>query len=161
MRLYTEELSRDEGVGMGQALVAAKRRYYQEGHQEHTAYDEKILEELAFYGLPMYRLNTGSGFGPIDDPFPSVDVFMLEPHADEIVEGLLGADLIGFHLDSYAYNFLDSVCATTPLEVRRGPMEIDVDGRIARAGSFPISIDFGRFDGMASRPAVARCADAG
>jgi len=89
-------------------------------------------------------------------PFPSIDVFALEPHAELLVEGLLGADLIGFHLDSYAYNFLDAVAATTGLEIRRGPMEIEVGSRVARAGAFPISIDFERFDSMSRGEAVAR-----
>jgi len=97
MRLYTEELRRDEHVSMGQALVAAKRRYYHED-QNFTGYDEKILEEAVFYGLPMYRLNTGSAFEPIDDPFPSVDIISSPPDAlgdEDVVSGTVSIRLIG------------------------------------------------------------------
>ena len=96
MRLYTDELRRGEHAGMGQALAAAKRRYYQED-QDFTGYDEKILEESTFYGLPMYGLNTGA-FGPAEDPFPSVDVVSSLPGAfgDEVVvSGTVNIQLIG------------------------------------------------------------------
>lgn len=40
-------------------------------------------------------------------PFPSADLFRQLPWREEIVRGLLGADIIGFHLPSYVANFLD------------------------------------------------------
>ena len=39
-------------------------------------------------------------------PFPPVELFMQMPWRTEIVEGLLGADLVGFHLPGGAQNFL-------------------------------------------------------
>jgi hypothetical protein len=97
MRLYTDELRRDESARMGQALAAAKRRYYQE-HQDFTGYDEKILEESVFYGLPMARLNTGTAFGPTD-PFPSVDVVSSLPQDafgdDGVLSGTVDIRLVG------------------------------------------------------------------
>ena len=97
MRLYTEELRRDGHVSMGQAIAAAKQRYYQED-QDFTGYDEKVMEELTFYGLPMYRLNTGSVLGPMDDPFPSVDIVSGLPDAfgdDAVVSGTVNINLVG------------------------------------------------------------------
>jgi len=97
MRLYTEELRQGESVSMGQALAAAKRRYYQED-QDFNGYDEKILEEAIFYGLPMYRLNTGGAFGLADEPFPSVDVVSTLPGAfgdEDVVSGTVNIQLIG------------------------------------------------------------------
>ena len=40
-------------------------------------------------------------------PFPSWDIFRLNPWAKEILLGLLGCDLIAFHTNTYAMNFLD------------------------------------------------------
>jgi hypothetical protein len=97
MRLYTEELRREGYVSIGRALAAAKRRYYQE-EQGFTGYDEKILEESVFYGLPMYRLNTGSALGPADDPFPSVDIGSSLPGAfgdEAVVSGTVSVQLVG------------------------------------------------------------------
>lgn len=97
MRLYTDELRHEEHSSMGQALAAAKRRYYQED-QSFTGYDEKIMEESTFYGLPMYRLNTGSAFGPMDDPFPSVDIVSGLPSVfgdKDVVSGTVSIQLIG------------------------------------------------------------------
>ena len=44
-------------------------------------------------------------------PFPPVELFMQMPWRTEIIEGLLGADLVGFHLPGGAQNFLDPVTA--------------------------------------------------
>jgi hypothetical protein len=97
MRLYTDELRRTESVSIGQALAAAKRCYYQQD-QDFTGYDEKVLEEAVFYGLPMYRLNTGTGLGPTDDPFPSVDIVSNLPNAlgnEAVVSGTVSIRLVG------------------------------------------------------------------
>jgi len=97
MRLYTEELRRGTQVGLGQALAVAKRRYYQE-EQNLTGYDEKILQEAVFYGLPMYRLNTPDAFDPTDNPFPSVEIAsgLPEPgYGEAILSGTIDLHLIG------------------------------------------------------------------
>ena len=64
-------------------------------------------------------------------PFPGTDLFRQLPWRDEIIRGLCGADLIGFHLEAGARNFLDLA--------RRSGAEIDD----AQVGAFPISIDPG------------------
>ena len=86
-------------------------------------------------------------------PFPSSEVFRLLPWREEILEGLLGADLIGFHTLSYVRHFQASLLAILGLEA-------DVDrlhygGRLVRLGAFPMGIDAVRFDGKARTPEVA------
>jgi len=74
IRMYTQELVKGAEVSMGEALAAAKQRYYQED-QHFSGYDEKIMEELTFYGLPMYALRTGSTHSAAKtNTFPSVDL---------------------------------------------------------------------------------------
>jgi len=73
MKLYTDELARDTSAYMGKALIHAKQRYYDQA-QKFDGYDEKVMEELVFYGLPMYTLQTGASLGNLDNPFPSVDL---------------------------------------------------------------------------------------
>ena len=87
-------------------------------------------------------------------PFPSPEIFLVEPHAEELTNGMLGADLIGFHLDSYASNFMDVVAEVTPHRFSR-PDKIRVNGRPVRVGSFPISIDFEHFAKLAAHESIS------
>ncbi|GAB3704121.1 alpha,alpha-trehalose-phosphate synthase (UDP-forming) [Corynebacterium nasicanis] len=80
-------------------------------------------------------------------PFPGADLFRQLPWREEIIRGLLGADLIGFHLESNARNFLDLCAGTEGLTVTGQPAtrRIDAhvtthDGRRVGVGAFPISI---------------------
>lgn len=97
MRLYTEELRRNLESNMGQALATAKQRYYQEV-PNLNGYDEKILQESIFYGLPMYRLLTTAAFAA-DNPFPSVDLVSGLPGGsfgnEAVLSGTVSLNLIG------------------------------------------------------------------
>ncbi len=87
-------------------------------------------------------------------PFPPVELFMQMPWRTEIVEGLLGADLVGFHLAGGAQNFLILSRRLVGANTSRGSIgvrsrfgEVDFDGRTVRVGAFPISIDSSDLDG--------------
>ena len=79
-------------------------------------------------------------------PFPSFELFRLLPKkwAAGILEGLLGADLIGFHTHDYTQYFLRSVLRILGIEANMGQMF--VDGRMVQADTFPMGIDFHRFN---------------
>ncbi|SFB72893.1 trehalose 6-phosphate synthase [Halobiforma haloterrestris] len=47
-------------------------------------------------------------------PWPSPDAVRVSPHARELLEGLLGNDLLGFHLPAYRRNFLETVDRLLP-----------------------------------------------
>jgi alpha,alpha-trehalose-phosphate synthase [UDP-forming] len=89
-------------------------------------------------------------------PFPDVEVFLIEPQAKVLIEGLLGADLIGFHVDSYANKFLDAVSRLTDYRYSRSEKKIGMSERVIALGSFPISIDFDYFVTLASREETAK-----
>jgi trehalose 6-phosphate synthase len=81
-------------------------------------------------------------------PFPPVELFMQLPWRTEIVEGLLGADLVGFHLPGGAQNFLFLSRQLIGVNTSRGSVgvrsrfgEVELPARIVRVGAFPISID--------------------
>jgi trehalose 6-phosphate synthase/phosphatase len=82
-------------------------------------------------------------------PFPPYDIFRLLPWADEILLGLLGADLIGFHVKAYVRNFLDCVRRQLGVRVDRRRGRVEHDGRPIRAGAFPLGIDFDHFESLA------------
>jgi trehalose 6-phosphate synthase/phosphatase len=78
-------------------------------------------------------------------PFPSFEVFRQLPTKwrRELLEGVLGADLMGFHTHDYSQHFLHSVFRTLGHEHYLG--RINVDGAIKAVETFPIGIDFNRF----------------
>ncbi len=87
-------------------------------------------------------------------PFPPVELFMQMPWRAEIIDGLLGADLVGFHLPGGAKNFLflsrqlagaDATRAAVGVRSRFGEVRL-CDGRVVKVGAFPISIDSAELD---------------
>lgn len=85
-------------------------------------------------------------------PFPPVELFWQLPWRRELVQGLLGADLVGFQLPGGAANFR-RLCRRL-LGVPYKGSEIFLEDRIVRTQAFPISVDFGELDEMVRRPEV-------
>jgi trehalose 6-phosphate synthase/phosphatase len=83
-------------------------------------------------------------------PFPSYEIFRLLPERREILEGMLGADLLGFHIYDYARHFLSSCLRMLGAESSYGMMEYD--GRIILADAFPIGIDYAKFTKTLKQP---------
>jgi trehalose 6-phosphate synthase/phosphatase len=77
-------------------------------------------------------------------PFPSFEVFRLLPWRNQILEGLLGADLIGFHTYDYERHFISSVRRLVGHDVVLG--EINLGDRIVKVDSYPMGIDFDKFN---------------
>ncbi len=82
-------------------------------------------------------------------PFPSWDIFRLFPWFDDVLVGLLGCDLIGFHIDGYVDNFLECCLKGLECRVDRENQVIQYDGRTIRVQSFPIGVPFKQFEDMA------------
>jgi hypothetical protein len=75
MRLYTNELIKRTDGTLGQALVTAKAQYFQRTPvQNFSAFDEKVMQQLIFYGLPMYRITGLQSPGVLGEEFPGVEV---------------------------------------------------------------------------------------
>ena len=85
-------------------------------------------------------------------PFPSSEVFRILPWRREILEGLLAADLVGFHTFAYQRHFLTSLLHVEGIEAEVD--RIRVGGRTVRAGVFPMGIDAQAFDALARHPEV-------
>jgi trehalose 6-phosphate synthase/phosphatase len=79
-------------------------------------------------------------------PFPSFEIFRLLPWRERVLEGLLGADLVGFHTYDYTGHFLDSVHHLLGHETAMG--QITTADRVVRADTFPMGIDYGRYSGI-------------
>jgi trehalose 6-phosphate synthase/phosphatase len=85
-------------------------------------------------------------------PFPGPDIFRLLPWREEIVDGLLMADLLGFHTYSYVQNFLMTVRRLLGLNHTLG--KIIVGNHLAKVDSFPIGIDYKKFANADTKPEV-------
>jgi trehalose 6-phosphate synthase/phosphatase len=85
-------------------------------------------------------------------PFPSEELFRTLPARDKLLEGMLGADLVGFHTPAYLRHF-----ATSLVDILGTSLEIDrvqLPGREVRLGVFPMGIDAAAFRTLARNPAV-------
>jgi trehalose 6-phosphate synthase/phosphatase len=76
-------------------------------------------------------------------PWPSFELFRLLPWRQEILEGLLGADLIGFHTYDYARHFLSSVCRIAGLDHTLG--KVVVGNRTVKVDAFPMGINYEKY----------------
>jgi trehalose 6-phosphate synthase len=73
-------------------------------------------------------------------PWPNAEAFAICPWQDELLEGLLGADLIGFHIQSHCNNFMESVDRTLECRLEWERFAINRGGRITLVRPFPISV---------------------
>ena len=80
-------------------------------------------------------------------PFPSFEVFRLLPWRMEILDGLLNADLVGFHTYDYQRHFLSCVRRLLGLETFFN--RIRLDERVVKVDAFPKGIDFDFFNNKA------------
>jgi trehalose 6-phosphate synthase/phosphatase len=110
-------------------------------------YQLMLLPALLRERLPHARI----GFF-LHIPFPSSEVFRILPWRREILNGLLGADLVGFHTFAYMRHFMTSLLHVEGVEadidrVRTGDREVKV-------GVFPMGVDAAAFSNLAEDPDV-------
>ncbi|HEX7037483.1 MAG TPA: trehalose-6-phosphate synthase [Pseudomonadales bacterium] len=74
-------------------------------------------------------------------PFPGYDLFRILPWGRDVLRGMLGADLIGFHTEDYRRNFCDCVrrLLGVPCEANAG--EVRLDGRTVKLRVIPVGVD--------------------
>jgi trehalose 6-phosphate synthase len=89
-------------------------------------------------------------------PFPPADILRLLPSGtvDSLLRGMLGNDLLEFHTERYARNFLDCVSQFCPdIHVDERRLCVMLEDRTLQVGAFPISIDVDLYEGHAKSPA--------
>ncbi|MFD2602694.1 bifunctional alpha,alpha-trehalose-phosphate synthase (UDP-forming)/trehalose-phosphatase [Flavobacterium suzhouense] len=91
-------------------------------------------------------------------PFPSFELFRTCPWRDELLYGVLGADLIGFHTYDYVRHFLSSTSRLAGLDVHFN--EVNYGDRTVKVDFFPMGIDYDRYHSAAiehaARPEEAK-----
>lgn len=91
-------------------------------------------------------------------PFPSFELFRLIPWRTELLEGMLGADLLGFHTFDDSHHFLNAV--TRLLPVNASANVVMVNDRAVVAETFPMGIDNQKFELLCDDPEVLKQLDA-
>lgn len=89
-------------------------------------------------------------------PFPSYEIFRLIPRkwGHALLEGMLGADIIGFHTNDFAMHFLKSVQRIMGYEDNQ--RIIRFENRLIKTDIFPISIDFEKFNSAYNYPEIEK-----
>ena len=83
-------------------------------------------------------------------PFPSYEIYRLLPERRELIEGLMGADLVGFHIYDYARHFASSVNHLLGTTSEHGVIEYQ--GRRVKVDAFPIGIDYKQWRTQLAHP---------
>ena len=76
-------------------------------------------------------------------PFPSYELFRVLPEREEVLEGLLGADLIGFHTHDYMRHFISAIYRVLDLNCNLD--EITLKDRIVHVDAFPMGINYEQY----------------
>ena len=112
-----------EEVGSGDAVVLVQD------------YQLALVPQLLKTARPQLRVGL---FWHI--PWPNPEAVRICPWRAEILRGMLGAELVGFHLPQYCNNFLDTVDRVLEARLDRDHLTVELKGRASLIRPFPISV---------------------
>ena len=87
-------------------------------------------------------------------PWPPYEQFRTCPWQEEILDGMLGNDLMGFHIGSFCDNYLETAEKLTDAKVDFSRSAITYRGKNTLVRPFPISVDFDSISREANEDAV-------
>ena len=144
-----------------EAYVAVNRRFADAAaavaKPDATVWVQDYQLQLVPDMLRKQRPDLDIGFF-LHTPFPPSELFRQLPWRDEILRGLLGADLVGFQRPGGAANFARLVRLRLGHKTHQDRIEL-TDGRQVTARAYPISIDTGQLEALAKSTDVAARAD--
>ena len=85
-------------------------------------------------------------------PFPSYELFRVLPERETVLNGLLGADLIGFHTHDYMRHFISAIYRVLQLESSLD--EIQLSDRVVHVDTFPMGINYDLYHDTVLKPEV-------
>lgn len=89
-------------------------------------------------------------------PWPNPEAFSICPWREQIVDGMLGSSILGFHTQSHCNNFVDTVDRLLEARVDRESFRVSLGGHVTAVRRYPISIDWPPGPEMIGKP-VADC----
>jgi trehalose 6-phosphate synthase/phosphatase len=155
------------------SLVEFKKEYFAAYEKVNTIFCEKlisVLNEDDTVWIHDYQLmllpemirkikpKASIGFF-LHIPFPSYEIFRLLPTKwkKSLLEGVLGADLVGFHTHDYAQHFIQS--AKMLLGIDHQFNKLQYNNHLVKVELFPIGIDFDKFTRAARDPRILELKD--
>jgi trehalose 6-phosphate synthase len=90
-------------------------------------------------------------------PWPAMEIFRILPWSRELLRGMLKCDLVGFHVEEYVDNFIES--ADVLLDAEVGGNRIRYDEQVTRVEAHPIGIDVDRFKNMSRDDSIDQKAE--
>lgn len=137
-------------VAVNQAFADAVQEVYEEGDLVWIqGYHLTLVPQMVQNLFPNDNIHIGY-FMHI--PFPSSELYRIMNNRDEILTGMLGADLIGFQTYEYARHFQSSAVRLLGLESSH--KGVDYNGHFARVTICPVGIDADKFITLARSEAV-------
>ena len=89
-------------------------------------------------------------------PWPNPEAFGICPWREQILDGLLGSSILGFHTQFHCNNFFDTVDRYLEARVNRETSTISYGGDLTEVRRYPISIEWPPLP-LASQPSIAEC----
>jgi trehalose 6-phosphate synthase len=89
-------------------------------------------------------------------PWPNPEAFGICPWREELLEGLLGANILGFHTQFHCNNFVDTVDRVLEARVDREMFTVSYRGTVTAVKRYPISVEWPPPPGLVAKP-VADC----
>ncbi len=89
-------------------------------------------------------------------PWPNAERYSICPWRVELLEGLLGSSIVGFHTRSHCHNFTDSVDRLLEARIDRGDSTISYGGKLTAVNAYPISIEW-PVRWVTEQPSIADC----
>lgn len=123
---------------VNQRFAEAISEIYEDGdliwvHNYHLLLLPSMLRESLWYAKIGFFLYT---------PFPSAELFRILPHRTQILKGIIGADMVGFHSYDYSKQFVASCSRLLGIEGTPSAIEADASiGRRCELGIYPAGID--------------------
>jgi trehalose 6-phosphate synthase/phosphatase len=143
--------------GEWETYQRVNQKFFKAIIQEATEKDTFWVHDYHLMLLPhllrAYFPQTDIGFF-LHIPFPSSEIFRILPWRNEVLEGLLGSDLVGFHTYEYARHFLSSVLRLLGHEHEFGT--VSVDDRLVMVDNFPMGVDAGNIMALLQRESTQK-----
>lgn len=137
-------------VSVNQAFADAIQEIYEEGDLIWVqGYHLALLPQMLRSLFPNNNLQIGFF---MHTPFPSSELYRVLNHREEVLGGILGADLVGFQTYEYARHFQSAVVRILGLESNH--KGVDYNGHFSRITICPVGIDAERYAEMVRSDAV-------
>ena len=126
--------------------VAINQRFAQAVAEEATTDNPVVLvQDYHFALLPKLireKLPNATIITFWHIPWPNAESFLICPWHQEILEGLLGSSILGFHTRVHCNNFIDSIDRALEARIDRSSSTVSYGGKLTAVNPYPISIEW-------------------